>query len=261
MVMAGESPTHPIPAPLVGELAGELRTAAQGLATLSASLERAGEVARRLEHRLAVADTAPTTRAFVERVHDTDDEIRELADRLVGAEQQVHRLMNLYVAAYQLHSTLDPAEVVRVIAEVTINLIGADRFVVLVRGEDGRQLEVAWREPADGFATGPFAGAVYAGGAEKVDATLADGQLRVEEPSGSPVLGVVPLRFGDQTVGAIVLLSLLEHRPALRAEDRELFDLLSVQAASALFSARLFAAKERRVSTLESMMRLARGGD
>jgi GAF domain-containing protein len=151
--------------------------------------------------------------------------------------------------------------VVRVIAEVTINLIGSDRFVVLVRGESGRELEVAWREPADAFAAGPFAGRVYAGGDEKVDATLADGRLRLEEPGASPVLGVVPLRFEEQTVGAIVLFSLLEHRPALRPEDRELFDLLSVQAASALFSARLYAAKERRVSTLESMMRLARGED
>jgi GAF domain-containing protein len=265
--MADELAVPPLPTPLLGELANELRSAATGLATLGASLQRAGEVARRLEQRLADdAVTAPTARAFVERVHGTDDEIRELAERLVGAEQQVNRLMNLYVAAYQLHSTLEPAEVVSVIAEVTINLIGADRFVVLVRSEDGRRLEVAWREPGNGFAGGAFAGEAYAGGDEKVDATLADGRLRlaegrVPEDGGSAVLAVVPLRFEEQTVGAIVLFSLLEHRPALRPEDRELFDLLSVQAASALFSARLFAAKQRRVSTLESMMRLARGED
>src|SRR5262249_10891105 len=108
---------------------------------------------------------------------------------------------------------------------------------------------------------GPFAGDVYSGGDATVDATLADGRLRLQGSVGSPVLAAVPLRFEEETVGAIVIFSLLEHRPELRPEDPELFDLLSGQAAPALCSARLFATKQRRVNTLESMMRLARGED
>ncbi len=261
--MFSDSPANPTPVPPLGELVGELREAAQRLATLSGALERAGELARRIEEGKpdASVETGREGQAFTSRGDDTDDEIRELTERLVSAEQQVHRLTNLYVAAYQLHSTLDPAEVVRVIAEVTINLVGAERFVVLVRGEGGADLQVAWREPSGAFADGPFAAAVYAGGDALVDATLADGQLRLNDMAGAPTLAVVPLRFEEGVVGAIVLVSLLEHRPPLHPGDRELFDLLSVQAASALFSARLFAAKQRRVSTLESMMRLARGED
>jgi hypothetical protein len=34
--------------------------------------------------------------------------------------------LNLYVASYQLHSTLNPGEVVRVIHEIILNLIGAE---------------------------------------------------------------------------------------------------------------------------------------
>ena len=53
--------------------------------------ERVGE----LERRLATAES----------------DVKQLASRLVDSEHQGGRLMNLYVATYQLHATLDPAEV------------------------------------------------------------------------------------------------------------------------------------------------------
>jgi hypothetical protein len=39
--------------------------------------------------------------------------------------------MNLYVATYQLHSTLDPGEVQSTIAEIATNLLGAESFALL----------------------------------------------------------------------------------------------------------------------------------
>ena len=55
------------------------------------------------------------------------------------------------------------------------------------------------------------------------------------------------------------VLSMLDHKPILRAEDRDLLDLLSAHAASAMFAARLFATKDRKLRTLESLVKLARG--
>ena len=54
-------------------------------------------------------------------------------------------------------------------------------------------------------------------------------------------------------------IKLLDHKPILRAEDRDLLDLLSAHAASAMFAARLFATKDRKLRTLESLVKLARG--
>ena len=71
-------------------------------------------------------------------------------------------------------------------------------------------------------------------------------------------IAAVPLKIQDQIVGALVVLKLFDHKPVLRPDDRDLLDLLSAHAASALFAARLFAAKDRKLRTLESLVRLAR---
>ena len=42
-------------------------------------------------------------------------------------------------------------------------------------------------------------------------------------------------------------------------EDRDLLDLLSAHAAIGMFAARLFATKDRKLRTLESLVKLARG--
>ena len=90
------------------------------------------------------------------------------------------------------------------------------------------------------------------------DATLVDGSLKLGPFADSTALAVVPLKFQQEVLGVLVLLKLFDHRPPLRADDRELLDLLSAHAASALLAARLFAAKDRRLKTLESLIRLAR---
>jgi GAF domain-containing protein len=111
----------------------------------------------------------------------------------------------------------------------------------------------------EGERSGLWAGGGYAGGDPMVDATLGDGVLRLGPAPGSDALAAVPLRVQGAVVGAIVVLKLLDQKPQLRAEDRDLLDLLSVHAASALFAARLFAAQDRKLRTLESLVKLARG--
>ena len=105
----------------------------------------------------------------------------------------------------------------------------------------------------------PYDGDTYTGGDPMVDATLKDGVLRLGPTADSQALAAVPLRVQNEIVGALVLLKLLDHKPILRAEDRDLLDLLSAHAASAMFAARLFATKDRKLRTLESLVKLARG--
>ena len=83
--------------------------------------------------------------------------------------------------------------------------------------------------------------------------------IRQGSASVSEAITAVPLKIQDVIVGALVVLKLLDHKPSLRPDDRDLLDLLSAHAASALFAARLFAAKDRKLRTLESLVRLARG--
>ncbi|MGH9363120.1 MAG: GAF domain-containing protein [Thermoanaerobaculia bacterium] len=231
---------------------------------LRATLERASELVRVLEGKLQHAGAADSESAeggseIERRLATAESDVRELASRLVDSEHQVGRLMNLYVATYQLHVNFEPADVQATIAEIAINLLGARRFVLLLRRDADDEYEVAFAEGMHDDADGLWGGSSYRGGDPMVDATLRDGVLRLGPTAESPALAAVPLRVQDAVVGAIVLLKLLDHKPLLRAEDRDLLDLLSAHAASALFAARLFAAQDRKLRTLESLVKLARG--
>ena len=92
---------------------------------LRSTLERAGELVRVVESSLQGTGEGETEDGSGERVAElerrlatAESDVKELASRLVDSEHQGGRLMNLYVATYQLHSTLDPAEVQATIAEM-----------------------------------------------------------------------------------------------------------------------------------------------
>lgn len=253
----GTAPKERLASPAVGhDLLSELRN----------TLDRANELVRIVETNLSEAGDRDEGSSSDERVGElehrlatAESDVKELASRLVDSEHQGGRLMNLYVATYQLHATLDPAEVQATIAEIAINLLGAEQFVLLLRRDEGEGCEIALIEGMIDDSRAPFGAENYVGGDPMVDATLKDGVLRLGPTAESPALAAVPLRVQNEIVGALVLLKLLDHKPILRAEDRDLLDLLSAHAASALFAARLFATKDRKLRTLESLVKLARG--
>jgi GAF domain-containing protein len=253
-------------APMAGKPRQESQAGMDLVAELRSTLERAGELIRVVESNFEGGAEGVESVLKNERVAElerrlatAESDVKELASRLVDSEHQGGRLMNLYVATYQLHATLDPAEVQATIAEIAINLLGAEQFVLLLRRDEGEGCEIALIEGMYDGAKSFYDGHDYTGGDPMVDATLKDGVLRLGPTADSSALAAVPLRVQNEIVGALVLLKLLDHKPILRAEDRDLLDLLSAHAASALFAARLFATKDRKLRTLESLVKLARG--
>ncbi len=243
------------------------KTGAEILGELRENLGQAGDLIGALEENLRKSSSDGDSSASLDRIVDlerrleaAEADVQELSSRLVDSEHHAGRLMNLYVATFQLHATLDPGEVQETIAEIAINLLGAERFVLLLRrGSDSNECEVALAEGGAESTGGLYSDGRYVGGDPTVDATLEDGVLRIGPESGSNALATVPLRVQEQIVGALVLLKLFDHKPVLRPEDRDLLDLLSAHAASAMFAARLFANKERKLRTLESLVKLAQG--
>ena len=182
----------------------------------------------------------------------------ELTGRLEEVEHQVGRLMTLYVATYQLHSTLDPAEVQSTIAEIALNLIGAEQFVLILNDgeEQGYEVRMVYGDPEVPWARVPR----YQGGDPMVDAALTDGGLRFGPSDDSPALAVVPLRIQDVTVGALVIFKLLAHKPDFVKEDHDILDLLGAHAASAVFASQVYSKTARKLRTLESLIRLVNKG-
>lgn len=231
------------------------------LAELNATLERARELMRSLERDLGPAKAAGQDRmGELERELVAADRDREdLTSRLVEAENQLSRLMGLYVATFQLHATLDPSEVQATIAEIAVDLLGAERFILLLRDKESGDCEVALARGLEDEPSGLYADGRYTGGDPLVDAALEDGVLRMGPEKLSNVIAAVPLRVQDAIVGALVITKLFDHKAILRAEDRDLLDLLAAHAASALFAARVYSNTDRKLRTLESLVQLVRG--
>jgi hypothetical protein len=123
---------------------------------------------------------------------ETDRE--NLLERLREREQQMGRLMTLYVTTYQLHCTLDPQEVQSTIVDIVINLLGAESFVLFLRSSDGTHYEPVIVHTTDGLLPPPFDQERYQGGDQLVDTVLAEGSLAFGPVDGSPVLAAVALR-------------------------------------------------------------------
>jgi len=239
--------------------------AKERIADLLATLDRATDLVRSLElineveGGLRGSGDSTELDELRKRVGDIEADQQELGERLVDSEHQRGRLMNLYVATYQLHATLDPEEVQATIAEIAVDLLGAERFVLLLRTEDGSECEVALSRGLEEECPPIYREGRYRGGDSLVDASLNDGVLRLGASEGSDAVAVVPLQVQDAIVGVLVLLNLFPHKTILADEDRDLLDLLAAHAASALFAARVYATADRKLRTLQSLVQLVRG--
>jgi nitrate/nitrite-specific signal transduction histidine kinase len=190
------------------------------------------------------------------RFREVAQENMDFANRYAEVQLQNENLMNLYVASYQLHSSLDPEEVVAIIQEIILNLIGAEEFsVYLKERKRGDLLVIAGEGPE-----GPIGGQRLA----EVDSTLA-GVLEGGEPyfrngddsAASSHLACTPLKVKGEVIGAISLSKLLNQKTdGLTAIDREILGLLSDHAATALVSADLHSRTERKLRTVESFIDL-----
>ncbi len=238
--------------PLVDQLRDALGRASELVARLSTTLAAASR------SEAEAAEPPPVAKRLERELDEVRVDMQEISLRLVDTEHQFDRLMSLYVATYQLHAFLDPRQVCSAIADIAVNLLGAERFALLMLKEGGQDYEIAFSQGTTVEGTPGFAGDTYSGGDALADAALKDGSLKLGPTLESKTVAAVPLKIQDQIVGALVVLKLFDHKPGLRADDRDLLDLLSAHAASALFAARLFAAKDRKLRTLESLVRLAR---
>ena len=196
---------------------------------------------------------------ILEQLRSVEGENLQFAERYVEVEEENNNLANLYVASYQLHSTLDPSEVVKVILEIVINLIGAEVFAVYVSGEGSDELRPV---AAEGEVVANFP--AFRVGEGLVGRSVAEGEVQLGDPGvsigapsrgGEPVVSI-PLRVDDEPVGAIVIYKLLQQKDGFSALDNELFTLLAGHAATAIFASRLYAQSERKLSTIQGFIDL-----
>ena len=201
---------------------------------------------RDLEHRLA---------ELTARYKKVEEENKEFADRYIDIEEQNNNLANLYVASYQLHSTLDYKEVVRIVQEIVINLIGADAFHVFMLSEKTGALELESSEGQEApkasipVGEGPIGKAAATG-----ESYFSDNVAHAQATPFDEPIAVIPLKIKDSVIGVISINKLLVQKTAFTSMDYELFTLLAGHAATAVFSSRLYSASTRKLSTLQGFL-------
>lgn len=178
------------------------------------------------QHRAAAGE--------VERLRARFDEIngenRRFAEQYLRIEEQSANLANLYVASYQLHTSVDRDTVLQTIQEIVINLVGSEQLAIYQLNDDAEY------ELAASFGLEPAQMLKVIGG-DNAPAKLGEGQ--VFRDGAEPLSACIPLQVENRVVGAILIFRLLDHKPALQPVDYELFDLLAVHASVALYCASL----------------------
>ena len=179
---------------------------------------------------------------------------RDIYDRYHDIERENNNLANLYVASFQLHSTLDLRELTQIILEILLNFVGAKTFAIQLVDDDHGKLRTLAAEGIErakvpeGAAAEGRAGEVIASGHHYIDGERLRTRADLQHLD-RPVI-VVPLKIRDKVVGVVIIWDLLSQKTALADVDYELFNLLAAHAASALQGAWLATELKGRVPHL-----------
>jgi transcriptional regulator with GAF, ATPase, and Fis domain len=198
-------------------------------------------------------------KGLIERYRQVEEENKDFANRYVEVEAENNNLANLYVASYQLHSTLDFNESLKIILEIVMNLVGAEEFSIMMLDEKTNELTIVAQEGMSSEArTSIKMGAGEVGGV----ARSGEAYYRGGDPTDlrgvdylHPLV-VIPLKIKEHVIGVIVIYKLLVQKQNFSNVDYELFSMLAGHAATALFSAKLYSQSERKLTTIQSFLDL-----
>lgn len=193
-----------------------------------------------------------------ESYRQVEKENKDFAAKYVEVEEENNNLANLYVASYQLHSTLDFEEVLKIVLEIVINLIGAEKFAIMIMDEKTNELLAVTAEGLHGQDIPPVKlGEGIVGRVSKDgDSYFADDISRSEEIDFNKPIVCIPMKIKEHVIGVIVIYSLLVQKENFSNVDFELFNLLAGHAATAIFSSRLYTQSERKLTTIQGFLQL-----
>ena len=208
------------------------------------------EQRQQADRRLGVAESElgrieSERQKLAERVEQIEVESQDLLGQFQEIERQNSDLASLYVASYRLHETVKRNEVIAVIEEIVINMIGSEELAIFEVDDESGKLKlveslgidpdvlerVTLNESRIEQAAGVLQEVVETG--QRYVVSSGDGKA-LETESGLTVC--IPLVLDNHVTGAIAVFRLLDQKKSKLAPlDFELFDLLATHAAAALY--------------------------
>ena len=162
---------------------------------------------------------------------------RDLSTLLLTAERRRGELLKLVVAFRRLVEASDAPTAIRAVEEIIVTIIGTENFVVLAAAAGARVYPVAGLGAVHDYAKSepPQLGEVISSQGDR------ESRAAAQRWFGSDVVASIPLRIGENVVGAIVIAALLPHREPLGFQDEQVLCLLGDFAATTII-----ASEERR---------------
>lgn len=223
------------------------------LQELRQSAAKLAEENMELRHQLASDDAIRDLLRKIEKLEREKESLlsrmeiavhqsRDFAGRYAEVEKELDAMANLFVAAYQLHANLDINEVLGVIEQLLLQLVGVHSFAIYLRkdGDDDKMLE-----PVHAYHCDKVKGAPVALGEGPIGEAAVTQVPFVVDPKtcapGEP-LACIPMVLRDLTIGVIAVFGLLQQKDNFVELDFKLFKLLALHSASAIVAAGLLKA-------------------
>lgn len=187
------------------------------------------------------------------RLAEIEKKSQKFRRRYEDIEQYNMALSNVYIAANQLHSTLDFSAVVKMAEEILWNFVASPCFAIFLRDEKTSDLKLVGGQGIDGR----FPSDVLHEPSGMIADALNEGvSLFVEGVTSADPLACVPLKIEDRVVGMVTVYEIEAHKEGLSDLDKELFELLANQTATAMTSSRVYSETVKKLKSMESFLSL-----
>lgn len=186
----------------------------------------------------------------------TEERNREFASEYQLIEEQSSKFTSLYVATYQLHSTMYLKEVVQRLNDVTLNFLGAEFFSIYIYDAKENKFVLAGGEGAP-FPPGhcvPFDDPLISEIAQEEEAIFA-AKLKNENPLNPLIVGI-PMKTDGMLTGVLLIHKLLIQKPAFTEDDLDFFEMISTHASIAITAANLYERDRGSLNSLETFFRM-----
>jgi len=174
---------------------------------------------------------------ILDKICSVEQENLSFTNRYAEIEAENNLLANLYITTYQLHSTFEVVEILRIIEEILLNLVGAEEFSLLLREENGQLLQSTINE------SGLPQIAEVEINDTRILAGFSEGRNWLASPAEMKQLGaneakaVIPLLVDGDVIGVLAVQRLLAQKCGFSEIDEEIFNLLGIHAAMAICTA------------------------
>ncbi len=228
------------------------------VAQLEESMRHSADEARIKVYEDRIRLLEEEVQSLKDKFLQVEEENKDFASKYIEVEEENNNLANLYVASYQLHSTLDFSEVLRIVLEIAINLIGAEKFAIYLMDDKTHDL---FSVASEGLDAAVLPRVVLGHGvigevAKEGESFFADDLARPREFHPAEPIVCIPLKIKEHVIGVLAIYSLLTQKSGFSNVDYELFNLLAGHAATAIFSSRLYTQSERKLTTIQSFLDL-----